>query len=218
MTFTELNAAYVELRNSLGSFVGENSLQQVNIKPPANNYGEASFLRLVNWSYVLLYESGRVAIPYLLKLPSKHGKPNEGLSDARALVHLLRTWNSHNIGFSSDSEADMTRRVYQWFGNYGGIPASSDDDIWQYCFEGLCFDVRKIVAHCQNAVMWAIESPDDGKTVIADLQRRLERNWPSFEFDRLIEDACVRFAIQISVPKFREPRLPKWRDFLATVH
>ena len=112
----------------------------------------------------------------------------------------------------------MTRRVYQWFGNHGGIPNSSDDEIWQRCFEGLCLEVRGIVAHCQNVVMWAIDSSDDGKTVIADLQRRLNRNWPTYEFDRLIEDACVRFAIQINVPKFREPRLPKWREFLATVH
>ena len=218
MTFTEINAAYVELRNSLGSFVGENSIQAVNIKPPANNRGEASFLRLVNWSYVLLYESGRVAIPYLLKVPIKRGRPSESLSDARQLVHLLRTWNSHNIGFSDEDDAAMTRRVYRWFVSHGGIPQSSDDELWQRCFEGLCLEVGAVIAHCQGAVMWAIDSSDDGKTVITDLQRRLDRNWAAVEFDRLIEDACVRIGQRIDVPKFREPRLPKWRTFLATVH
>ena len=217
MQFTELNAAFVELRNSLGSFVGENALHEINIKPPADNHGEVSFLRLVSWSYVLLYESGRVSIPFLLKLPSKDGSPMQALTGTRELVNLLRSWSSHNMGLSNKRDTANLRRVYIWLVQQGGIPQLSNDELWQDCFDGLCGEVGAIIAHCQASVTWALETPDDGATIIADLRRRVDRNWPGYKFDQLVEDASVRMGQHVDAIKFRNPRLGKWREFLETV-
>ena len=53
MTFSELNAAVVDLRNSLRSFVGDGALEEITVRPPARDSDEASFLRLVAWELLL---------------------------------------------------------------------------------------------------------------------------------------------------------------------
>ena len=218
MEFMALNAAVAELRNTLGSFTGEELISQITIMPPSNDSDEASFLRLVNWSYVLLFESGRVAIPYLLKLRGGVSVEEKDIHSARLLVHSLRTWNSHNIGFSTDRDQTIGRQVYRWFAQHGGVPRPDDADLWRRCFQGLCFEVGAIMEHCQNAVMLALSDRDDGEDFIADLQRRSGRNWPVHRFDEIVTDACARFSVKLDVPKFRNPRLSKWREFLETIH
>lgn len=98
MTFIELNAAVVDLRNSLHSFVGEGVLSELTIRTPAADGDEASFFRLVNWSYALVFEAGRVTVPYLLKLPSETASASSDAWASRDLVHALRTWCVHDLG------------------------------------------------------------------------------------------------------------------------
>ena len=52
MRFIELNAAAAGLRHSLRNYVGENALNEIYVRPPAGEDDEASFMRLVNWTYV----------------------------------------------------------------------------------------------------------------------------------------------------------------------
>ena len=217
MNFTELNAAVIDLRNSLRSFVGEKALSELTIRAPASDSDEASFLRLVNWSYVLLFEAGRVTIPYLLKLPSRTSSSRNDLQAALGLVQSLRTWCVHEIGFSSDRNKAMVRQVQTWFIDSCGKCPPDDDRAWQVSFEDVCFRVGLVVKHCQDAVELAVSSPDDVEDTIADLQRRLDRSWPAYRFDELVRDACTRFDLRLDVPKFREPRLQKWREVLETV-
>ena len=58
MKFDELNAEFVGLRNLLRTFVDENALGEITIQPPVGD-DEASFLRLVAWSYAALFRGGQ---------------------------------------------------------------------------------------------------------------------------------------------------------------
>ena len=216
MRFAELNAAVVELRRSLRSFVGETALGEIHIRPPARENDEASFMRLVNWSYVLLFEVGRISVPYLMKLPGTTGRAVERLQEGRGVVHDLRTWSSHNIGFSTERDVAISKRVSAWFLAQCKATEPRNEEAWRLCFERLCSDVGMIVEHCGVALA-SIAGDMDEQGAIEELRHRLDRSWPADRFDEIIVDTCTRLGVSLDVAGFRSQRLAKWRDFLATV-
>ena len=170
-------------------------------------------MRLVNWTYVLLFEAGRVVIPYLMKLPSETAGSTSDIKEARTIVHDLRTWISHNIGFSSEREAAISRRVSEWFLSQCKTTEPRDARAWEICFDRLCQEVGTIVKHCQNA----LDSIVRGQNEVEDLKRRVDRSWSKDRFEALVGDICVRLSMSTDVPKFVTPRLARWRKFLDTV-
>ena len=214
MAFTALNSAVVDLRNALRIFAGEKALSEITVRPPSQDDDEASFLRLVSWSYVLLFEAGRVAIPYLIKLPASSGVPDGGPDVARSLVHDLRAWSFHNLGLASDRGVAMSKRVQLWFiGTCEQFPPN-ESVAWQMCFLKLCTEVESIVGHCQKAMTNVLAAEDDGDAATADLRRRIDRAWEAVEFHMLVGDAGVRLGIGVDAVAFSQRRLSKWREYL----
>lgn len=214
MAFTALNAAVVDLRNALGIFAGEKALIEITVRPPSQDDDEASFLRLVSWSYVLLYEAGRVTIPYLIKLPANGGISDGDPDSARSLVHDLRAWSFHNLGVRSDRGVAMSKRVQLWFVNTCEQCPPNESEAWQKCFLELCAEVQTIVCHCQKAMTNVLSSADDGETATADLRRRIDRAWEAVEFHKLVGDVGVRLGISVDAVVFSQRRLSKWREYL----
>ena len=215
MSFSELNAAVVRLRRSLHTYVGKSALNDIHVRPPAGEDDEASFMRLVNWTYVLLFEAARTAIPYLIKLQGSTAIPLSAIRDARTIVRDLRTWISHNVGFFSEREAAMSRRVSQWFLVLCRTTEPDNANAWRDCFNGLCREVGKIIRHCQSALELIVREND--MDTIDDLKRRVDRSWSTDRWDALVGDICVRLSLRVDVPKFRNSRLSGWRIFLDTV-
>lgn len=216
MRFAELKAAVAELRRLLRSFVGETALDEIHVRPPAQENDEASFMRLVNWSYVLLFEVGRTTVPYLMKLPGATEHREGRLQEGCQVVHDLRTWSSHNIGFSSERESAISKRVSEWFLAQCKTTEPQDEDAWRLCFERLCSEVGMIVKHCQNALA-SIADDVDEKGAIDELRHRLDRSWPPDRFDAIVTDTCTRLGVRLNVPRFRDQKLATWRKYLATV-
>lgn len=211
MTFARLNAQATDLRASLRAFVGESAFPEITIRPPENSGDEASFMRLISWCYALLFEAGRLTVPYLLKLS---GQQNTLSNETLDLVHALRTWSSHNLGFSSERDVAMHRRVQRWFIQTCQKNPPNDHATWERCSLALCADVIEVLGACQKAVTNVLSSEDDGQSAIADLQRRLERAWPAHFFDEIVGDAAVRVGVQVDAQKFRTPRMSRWRALL----
>lgn len=216
MNFADLYAEFIPLRQSLRAFVGENALEEITVQVPKGN-DEASFLRLIAWSYVLLFESGRTSIPYLIELPSEETETRARLHASRDLVHDLRTWSFHNLSFTDERELRISRRTARWFIENSGNSPPNNYDGWSACFVSLCSEVHTVVKHCRCALEMALASSDDGEQILEDLKRRLDRNWPAYRFDALVKDAVIRIGQNLDVPKFRQPRLVKWREYLETI-
>lgn len=211
--FATLNAAVADLRTSLRSFVSEDALSEITVRPPAGDGDEASFLRLVVWSYALTFEAGRVAIPYLLELPG-------GTSDsksARDLIHTLRTWSFHNLGFDNKRDVATSRHAQLWFVKTCGSYPPTGTENWQKCFLALCTEVETIVTHCQGAMTNVLSAPDDGESATEDLRRRIDRAWPAYKFHKITSDAVFRLGGIVDTQKFCAPRLSKWREFLESL-
>ena len=216
MQFVELNAEVANLRRSLRIFVGERALEEITIQAPVND-DEASFLRLVAWSYVLVFEAGRVAIPFLIRLPSGLETHQSELQSTYDLVHDLRTWSFHNLSFTSVRELEMSRRTTLWFIDNSGSSPPNTIGGWRNCFKSLCADVCAIVSHCKTVFESVLTETEYKATVIGDLKRRVDRNWPAYKFDELVTDAVTRIGQTLNVPRFRQSRLAKWKNYLQTI-
>ena len=216
MTFMALNANVTDLRNSLRTYVGTAALPEISIRPPVGSTDEASFLRLTGWSYALLYESGRVTIPFLLGLPPFADNSRMSPAASRELVRSLRTWSSHNLGLS-DHDVSVSREALGWFNAMCGTQSPTEPDDWETCFTALCREVNHIVTHCNRTVDLVVRSAEDGHATVTDLLRRLDRNWPSHEFDKLVGDICIRLGESIDIHKFRSTRLQSWREHLESL-
>ena len=216
MKFAELHEEFLRLRQSLRIFVDEGALDEISVETPGAD-DEASFLRLIAWSYVLVFEAGRITIPYLLKLPSGVNRPRADLQATCDLVHDLRTWCFHNLSFGNKRGLKISRRATLWF--IGNCGASSPSDLggWRSCYECLCADVYAVVAHCKSAVEVMVADPEARERTIDDLKLRLDRNWPAYRFDEFVNDAVIRMGQKLDVPKFRQGRLAKWREYLEAI-
>ena len=217
MTFSSLNAAVMDLRNVVRTFVGPDALAEINLRPPVGDESEASFLRLVAWSYVLIFEVGRVTIPYLMKLPTRNAAERKSSDEVRSLVRELRTWSFHNLGVTEERDLALSRRVHVWFQRTCGASPPERGEEWAACCQELCGHVVELVGQCKGAMDVALSAEDGGDLVVADLRRRIERVWPAYRFDEMIEDVGTRLGIRVDSRKFRESRLTKWRDYVEAI-
>ena len=216
MLFPTLNSEVLNLRRALQVYVGPNALDEITLSHPIRNNDEASFLRLTSWSYVLLFEAGRVSIPYLLKLPSRKGRIDRSLLIIRENVRSLRTFSFHNLGLT-EHDMQLSRKARNWHREKCGTDSPKSKQEWRNCFESLCSEVSEIVAHCYGVVDYILASPMDGHGAIAELKRRLDRNWPAHSFDRLVEDILVRMERKLNVTAFRNRHLSSWRSYLDSL-
>ena len=217
MTFATLNAAVADLRNVLTTFAGQEALLAINVRPPKGDAEEASFLRLVAWSYAVGFEAGRVAVPYLTRLPGKNPATAKTAAECLELVRALRTWSFHNLGFANDSDLAISRRVHLWFQGVCAANPPETGEEWKACFERLCGDMLTLTAHCKNAMETLVAADAGGGDATADLRRRIERMWAAHRFDEIVNDVAARLGISVDGRKFREPRLSGWREYVGVI-
>jgi hypothetical protein len=218
MSFSDLNAAYSELRDALRTHVAVTSIDDLNIRPPAGEADEAFFLRLVAWCFSLLFETGRHSIPFLLDLKFDEKSEERQLHQStRMLVQQLRSFVSHNLGFAEDHDVEVRKAVSDWFVKICGaaFPVSHDD--WAKCFRSLCVDARNCVRYCTATLSRVISSPDDRDLIVRDLRHRIDRYWKTHQFDQIIEDAAARLGERINPRALRDRHLSSWQRYLATL-
>lgn len=215
MPFSSLSAKESELRHALQVYVGPNALKEISLSHPASNNDEASFLRLTSWCYVLLFEVGRVSVPFLLQLPDTRGNANRSLLMVRENVRALRTFCFHNLAFTEHNR-QLSRKARDWHREKCGTDSPKSKREWRNCFESLCSEVSEVLAHCYGVVDYVLASPIDGHGAIADLKMRLDRNWPAHTFDKLVGDVLVQLGLEngLKINAFRERHLSRWRQYL----
>lgn len=213
MSFLTLNSEVLHLRRALQAYVGPNALDEITLSHPISDDDEASFLRLTSWSYVLLFEVGRVSIPYLLDLPSRKGHADKDLLSVRESVRSLRTSCSHNLGLT-ERDVKLSRRARDWHLEKCGTIFPRHKQEWRSCFESLCSDVSGVVTHCHGVVDNVLASQTDGEGAIGDLRKRLDRNWPTEKFGMLVNEILLRLDQDLNVPVFRDRHLKDWRIYL----
>ena len=217
MSFASLNREVTELRHALRVYVGAEALGEVGLKHPTNSNDEAAFLRLTSWCYALLFETGRVVVPFFLKLPGKNGAADKSLHKTLRVVHSLRTFASHNLGLSEHDMA-VSRQARDWLRQRCGTDSPKGKKEWALCFKDLCLEVTKVVVHCHGAVDAVLGGPIDGASAVEELKRRLERNWPRQRLVTILGDVVVRMEVRLNIDAFVNNHLSRWRDYQEYLH
>lgn len=217
MTFADFNVAFSDLRDGLRAQVGPKAIGDLNIRPPAGDAEEASFLRLISWCFVLLFEAGRISIPFLLDLnfPEMANGDAERHKRARAMVQNLRTFQSHNLGFDDGHDLDIRKAVSDWFVETCKVIYPTLPEEWRACFQRLCKDVHALLAHCSAILSIVAATSEDRDLIFPDLLRRLDRDWEAHQFDRMIEDSAARLGEKVNIRSFRDRRIGDWRKYLS---
>lgn len=210
MSFGKIQSNFISLKKRLTVAVGSAALDDINIEPPKGDDDELSFLRLVAWTYVLIFESGKISLNFLRKLPP--WKESELLP----YVRPLRTWMSHNLLFESDHDVQTMGKAMDWFTSTCGTGIPQTSSHWKACFAQLLSDVNVLLS---NAIVAcdAFNSEIDGARLKSDLKEKLDRNWAAYRFDRYVEDAINRFGYSgFDVVLFRNRYLEQWRRVVIT--
>jgi hypothetical protein len=212
MTYGEIQAAYGQLRKRLTIYAGAEALPDITLDAPKGSSDELSFIRLVSWAYVALYETGRVPLGFLRQLPPWNEPSGALLPHVRA----LRTWTSHNLSLEKEVDVATLRRAVEWFSKTCGVGTPSKTIHWQTCFEKLCAELLAMLGNA-IAACDAFEDVLDRQRLLDELKTRLDRNWPAFRFDTYAVAAATKFSYAgIDIVKFRSDRLNAWRNVVAT--
>lgn len=212
MNFGEVSTAYGQLRRRLSVYAGQDALQNITIDPPKGVSDELSFLRMVAWSYVLLYEAGRVPFSYLRQLPPW----NQPASALLPYVRALRTWTSHNLALDNAADIATLRDAIAWFSKTCGVGTPTSSSHWEKCFTSLCADLVVLLSAALGACD-AFESLEDRDRLVEGLKRRLDRDWAAYRFDAVVEEVAIRLGYEgIDPVRVRSRHLDAWRKVVAS--
>ena len=219
MNFADVNARVLDLRHAFTTQVDAAAMGEVGVRGPAGTSDEAAFLRLVAWCFGLLFEQGRITVPFLLSdsLPGAVALDAKTHKATRAMVQSLRTWLFHSLTADSEHDLEVSKRVSVWFLQTCGSTSPQTPEEWQRCFEALCKIVSDLVAYCTRTISKIAISHDDAKLILDDLRNRLRREWQPFQFDGLVENAAARLGERINARSFRDGRLSNWKKYLAAI-
>lgn len=211
MNFGEVSTAYGQLRRRLAVYAGQGALPDITIDPPRGTSDELSFLRMVAWAYVLLYEAGRIPLGYLRQLPPW----NQPASALLPYVRALRTWTSHNLALEKEADIATLRDAISWFSKTCGVGTPTGDGHWEQCFKTLCGDLVAVLSAAISACD-AFEKADDRERLVDSLKRRLDRDWAAYRFDAVVSETADGLGYRgIDTVKFRTRHLAAWRAVVA---
>lgn len=211
MNFVDVSTAHAQLRKRLAIYFGPDALPDITIDHPKGTNDELSFLRMVAWAYVLLFETGRIPLGYLRQLPPW----NQPASAMLPYVRALRTWTSHNLALEKEADRVTLRDAVSWFTRTCGVGTPATQDHWRQCFETLCSDLVTILNGAISACD-SFENPNDQDSLIDGLKKRLDRDWAAYRFDIFVEESASRLGYRgIDIVKFRKRHLETWRKLIA---
>jgi hypothetical protein len=209
VSFADLQEAHRQLRLRLRVHAGETALGEVTVKIPVADDDELSFIRLVVWTYVLRHETGKIALSFLKELPPFTS--GELLPE----VGILRTWATHNLSPSKNSDKKTLQLAWAWFANTCKASIPSTSAHWKACFCKLCDQVSGVLRNAISACE-SLEDPEDGPSLLEELRRRLERNWEAYAFDKHVAEAAHRLGFEgVDIVEFRKRHLDFWRKVVS---
>jgi hypothetical protein len=187
------------------------SLQIRGLEP-----AELGFLRSVAYLFVLYYEVGDVAVPYLLGLWDAFGLDGDHqIREHRELVRSLRTFLQHNLDPTSSTDRRTRETCQRWFAKQCGTPVPSSEDHWSACLHGILAETAGFLS-TMNDCLRAIEV-DEGRDSILDHWRfQISRHHPPEEFDRIIEEAAADIGRSyIDAVRLRKRYYDQWTESLS---
>ena len=212
MNFTEIHNLQLEFKRRLAALAEREVFPEITVNPPKGTQDELSFIRLVAWGYVLVFEAGKNSFKFLRQLPP--------LSDIKGplLPHLqaLRTWASHNLELGKKHDIGTVRIATTWLLSKCDTGSPSTPQHWEICFEAIANDLKLLLENAIKACD-CFDKSEDKDNLTIKFKTHLERSWDAFKFDIYIENAFDKFGYTgLSAKEFRTYHLDSWRKIVVS--
>lgn len=212
MNFSEIHNLQLDFKRRLASLAEKEVFPEITVNPPKGTQDELSFIRLVAWGYILVYEAGKSSFNFLRQLPP--------LSDIKGplLPHLqaLRTWASHNLELGKKRDVGTAKVATTWLLSKCDTGSPSTSQHWEICFEAIANDLKQLLEKAIEACD-CFEKREDREDLIKKFKAHLERSWDAFQFDIYVENAFNKFGYTGLSPKeFRAYHLDSWRKIVVS--
>jgi len=190
--------------------------QRVSLQIPRLEPAELGFLRSVAYLFVLYYEVGDVAVPYLLGLWDAFGLDSDHQIRAhRELVRSLRTFLQHNLDPTSSADRQTREACQRWFAQQCNTPVPSSENHWSACLHGILAEAESFLRTIDDCLR-AIEVDESREDILDRWQFRISRHHPPEEFDRIIEEAAADLGRSyIDAVRLRKRYYDQWMDNLS---
>ncbi|MGL4917367.1 MAG: hypothetical protein ACRC5D_14150 [Aeromonas allosaccharophila] len=211
MNFSEVHTLHLDFKRRLASLAGKEVFTEITVSPPKGDSDELSFIRLISWGYILVFESGRGSFNFLKKLPPFSNSDGPLAQD----LHALRTWASHNLDFDKKRDIQTVQRATSWLISKCGTGSPSTAEHWRLCFDAIVTDLKNILERAISACD-CFDKSSDRVDLIKEFQKSLDRNWDAYVFDEYVEKAFARFGYEgLSAMNVRSAHLDAWRKIIA---
>lgn len=212
MNFSELHHLHLDFKRRLTSILGKEVFPEITLNPPTGDSDELSFIRLVSWGYVFVYEAGRAPLNFLKKLPPLDGYTGKVLPS----LHALRTWANHNLEFEKSSDVKTVRVATTWLIEKCQTGSPSKPEHWKKCFDAMGSDLKKLLENCLLACD-CFDLHEDRAGLISSFEQSLDRNWSAYLFDGYAEKALQKFGYEgLSAQQIRISNLDAWRKIVLS--
>lgn len=191
------------------------AFEEVNVIIPDSTSPESAFIRATSWLYCLYFEAGPVSLRFLRRLGEAYSLVEREESDLHVeSVRSLRTELHHNLGFA-DSDRDTRTAAEIWRRNACGTMMPTSGAQWRACYSRIVDDAQVFLTGIEAVVRQLESDGDEALAHIEEWRSRLDRNWPGYKFDPLIDDAKYRFSREsLNTVSFRNRHVDKWRNRL----
>ncbi|HEJ7171869.1 hypothetical protein [Serratia marcescens] len=212
MNFSEIHHLHLTFKRRLTSILGKDVFPEITVSPPTGDSDELSFIRLVSWGYVFVYETGRAPLSFLKKLPPLDSYTGTILPN----LHALRTWASHNLEFEKKRDIKTVRIATSWLIEKCQTGSPSKPEHWKQCFDAMGSDLKKLLEDCLSACD-CFDLHVDRAGLISSFEQSLDRNWSAYLFDNYAEKALERFGYEgLSAQEIRSSNLDAWRKIVSS--
>ena len=209
MSFQALDEATEKLRKSLKTSTGRDLIARVSLEFPSDDTTEISFHKAIMWGYVFWLEACQPAGRHLLNIV-RNTSPADHKLISRAFTDLqnLRASKAHNLDPTSTGDRYKLEQAKLWLLENGGEPPD-----WQACNRSLSYSLTSAVTILVSKWNEIVLSDEDAKIAICELLRAIDREWPAYLFDRIVENAAECLSLTgFDAVTYRKTRLQDWRS------
>ena len=211
--FSKLEEQVSRIENLCSPIVGEKVLQRISLDQPKLPFDELYFIKLVAWSYALIFETG---------IFFRFSKNLLRASDANAygryqriteFIRTARTVQAHNLKREHRSDQRILRNYDIWMLESGGNPID-----WAKCIETLVDSLRSTLIDIEK--LWITQCGEEWsqRHLVEQYLGDCVTHWEAHEFDSLVATAAEEIGLEdFNSAAFRKEsgRLDRWRKLVG---
>jgi hypothetical protein len=212
-TAEEINTRVIALLGDGPGLFGAISQRMPKFVP-----AELGFLRLVSWLYVLLWEAGKVNLPFVTRYFEVYSLDTENTFRRHPInVQALRTYTQHNLNNEEPHDKKTMSDCHAWFSLQCGTAVPVSETEWNMCLLALLDEALEFLEALLN-VLRSIEKDESKEVICKQWMFRRNRYHPPHQFEALVPAIASDMGHEhIDAERLVRRNYDKWTQNLRTL-